>query len=257
MRISIGQLEPLLANARDFWLGYGSADWCDGDLALYRSGVPDAQLNGVLRLRSAGSAGSGGLDVAASAAAQRLDGVPWLWWAGQDSYPDLAADLLARGATEVETLPVMAVQLDRLSAVDPPPGLAIEKVQGPAALGEWVRCYAPSFGLPPDSTEAMARAEAARLDPPGILVRFAGRMDGHVVGTSALHDRHGVAGVYAVTTARDFRRQGIATALSAAALNLGRQWGLRTATLQATAQGEPVYRRMGFTTVSQYRLFRL
>jgi len=254
MTTAIDELEPQLANARDFWLGYGIADWCDGDLALYRSGVPDAQLNGVLRLRSAGS---GGLDEAVTAAAQRLDGVPWLWWAGLDSYPDLAADLLARGATEVETMPVMAVQLDQLSVFDEPPGLAIEEVQGPAALGEWVRCYAPSFGLPPDSAEAMVRVEAARLDPAGILVRLAGRMGGRIVGTAALHDRHGVAGVYAVSTARGFRRQGIATALSAAALNIGREWGLRIGTLQATPEGEPVYRQMGFTTVSRYRLFSL
>lgn len=39
-----------LANARDYWLGWGSADRSDGDLTFYRSGVAHPQLNGMLRV---------------------------------------------------------------------------------------------------------------------------------------------------------------------------------------------------------------
>ncbi|GAA4224836.1 hypothetical protein FHR32_006838 [Streptosporangium album] len=42
--------DPQLANARDYWLGWGSADRSDGDLTLYRSGVANPQLNGVPRV---------------------------------------------------------------------------------------------------------------------------------------------------------------------------------------------------------------
>lgn len=251
MAISIDDLEPQLANNRDYWLGYGGADRCDGDLVLYRSGVPDAQLNAVLRFRG------GELDAAVAVASRRMAGVPWLWWAGPDSDPELAAGLLARGATEVEVLPVMAVPLDQVAAFGGPPGLVISEVTESAALGEWVRAYAPSFGIPPAGAQAMAAIEAARPDPAGSLVRFAGRIDGRIAGTAALHDRHGVAGIYVVTTAAGFRRRGIGSALSAAALRAGRERGLRVGTLQATPDGAPVYRRMGFSTVARYRLFSL
>jgi ribosomal protein S18 acetylase RimI-like enzyme len=66
-----------------------------------------------------------------------------------------------------------------------------------------------------------------------------------------------VAGIYNVTTPPAYRRRGIGTALTAAALLAGRDRALRTGILQATAEGEPVYRRMGFTTVGEYRLMKL
>ncbi|HYY19492.1 MAG TPA: hypothetical protein VE864_11675, partial [Streptosporangiaceae bacterium] len=89
----IYDLEPQLANNRAFWLGYGAEDRQDNGLTLYRSGLPDPQLNGVLRVAP------GGLDRGCVPAAQRgLDGVPWLWWAGPDSDRELPAELLAYGA---------------------------------------------------------------------------------------------------------------------------------------------------------------
>ena len=55
-------LGPQLANIRSFWLGYGVEDRADGDLVLYRSGIGDDELNGVLRLppRRPGRAAAGG-----------------------------------------------------------------------------------------------------------------------------------------------------------------------------------------------------
>lgn len=47
------------------------------------------------------------------------------------------------------------------------------------------------------------------------------------------------------------------TALTLDALRIAREAGRRVVTLQASSQGEPVYRRIGFETVSRYRLFTL
>lgn len=240
-----------MASIREFWLGYGGEHRSAGDLTVFRSGMPDPQLNGVLRMRGRD------LDEALAQVSPRLAGVPWYWHAGPDSYPGLCADLLARGATEAEVMPLMTVPLDRVAAPEGPPGLVITELTGPAGLGEWVRCYTPSFGIPAEAAEAVGRMEAARPGPPGSLVRLAGRIGGQLVGTSALLDRHGVAGIYIVTTPAAHRRRGIGTALTAAALLAGRDRGLRTGILQATHDGVPVYRRMGFTTVGEYRLMTL
>ncbi|TFV29680.1 GNAT family N-acetyltransferase [Streptomyces sp. T1317-0309] len=51
------------------------------------------------------------------------------------------------------------------------------------------------------------------------------------------------------------RRRGIGGALTAAALQVGRERGMRLAALVASPAGEPLYRRFGFTTVSEYRIF--
>jgi ribosomal protein S18 acetylase RimI-like enzyme len=244
-------LEAAMASIRDFWLGYGGEHRSRGDLTVFRSGMPDPQLNGVLRMRG------GDLDEAIAQVSSRLAGVPWFWHAGPDSYPGLHAGLLARGATQAEMMPLMTVPLDRVAAPEGPPGLVISELTEPDELGEWVHCYAPSFGIPMEAAGAVEQMEATRADPPGSYLRLAGRIGGVLAGTAALYDRHGVAGIYIVTTPPAHRRRGIGTAMTAAALLAGRDRGLATGILQATHDGEPVYRRMGFTTVGQYRLMQL
>jgi len=250
----LADLGPQLANIRSFWLGYGVEDRADGDLVLYRSGLPDNELNGVLRLPHGDPAGP------LREAARRLAGVPWRIWAGPDSDPGLAAALLAAGATELHADPVMAISLGQAGApADWPagrlPGLDIAELAGPDELAGFVDCYGPSFGIPPDMLGTQLRAERGRQDLPGTLIRFTGRLDGTLAGTAVLLDRHGVAGLYVITVRPEFRRRGIGTALTAAALAAARDRGLPLATLHATPDGEPVYRRMGFTEVALYRHF--
>ena len=64
-----------------------------------------------------------------------------------------------------------------------------------------------------------------------------------------------VAGVYAVGTLRDARRQGVGTAATWAAVAAGRALGSETIVLQSSAMGFPVYEAMGFWTVVRYAIF--
>jgi ribosomal protein S18 acetylase RimI-like enzyme len=54
-----------------------------------------------------------------------------------------------------------------------------------------------------------------------------------------------------------FRNRGHGTAMSAAALAAARSAGATIATLQARDRARPIYERLGFATVSRYRLFTL
>src|SRR6201996_3900821 len=140
----IHDLEPQLAHNRAFWLGYGHEDRQDDVITLYRSGLADAQVNGVLRVAP------GQLDHGlVQGARRRLDGVPWTWWTGPDSDPGLPALLRDCGAELAQTAPKMAVDLDRVTAGEPVPGLAIREVAS-GELGAWVRAWGPSFGVPPE-----------------------------------------------------------------------------------------------------------
>ena len=244
-------LEPQLANCRDYWLGWGSAERMDGELTYYRSGIPDGQVNGVLSLRD-----SAKVEQSIAYAAERLAGVPWMWWVGPDSAPGVAAELTDHGAVRLGAMPVMTIRTDKVTPADGPSDLDIEVVGDADALKEWVRVFATSFGLPPEIHDDLLRSESERHDADRI-VRFIGRRAGQAVGTSLLYDAHGVAGVYVVATAEDQRRQGIGTALTTAALVEGRQRGLSVGTLQSSPSGYPVYQRMGFETVGEYELFQI
>ncbi|GAA4460165.1 GNAT family N-acetyltransferase [Phytohabitans houttuyneae] len=247
---SIYDVHPQLANLRAYKLGYGWAGRLDGVVTAYRSGVDHPMFNGILRV------GPGGLD-AALVEAGRLDGLPWLWWVGVDSYPELAADLRGRGATEVGPLAVMAVHVDRVTELPGPPDLLIDDVRDPGDLREWVAACADVCGMAPDLVDPMLAREAAHPAGGRTLARFAGRLDGRIVGTAALLDEAGVAGIHTVTTAEAYRRRGVAAALTGVALRITRWRGLKVATLQASDPGARVYRDMGFEQVAEYRMFRL
>ena len=59
----------------------------------------------------------------------------------------------------------------------------------------------------------------------------------------------GLAGIYDMGVAGDERRRGLGTALTLAALELGRTAGCAIATLNATPEGEVLYRQLGFRFV--------
>jgi len=61
--------------------------------------------------------------------------------------------------------------------------------------------------------------------------------------------RLGGAGIYDMGVAEDERRRGIGTALTLAALELARSQGCAVATLNATPDGELLYRTLGFRPV--------
>ncbi|WP_432041812.1 GNAT family N-acetyltransferase [Streptomyces cadmiisoli] len=248
---SMTDLMPQVANCRDYWLGWGADDRLEDSLSHYRSGLADPQLNGVLRLRSTHD-----VEGAMHQAGESLAGVPWMWWVGPDSAPDAAERLIGHGAVQVASVPIMAVDIDRLADPDVPTGLKVQTVDDADALAEWVRVYTPSFSFAPDLVDDILRVESGRPDASRI-VRLIGRLDGRAVGTALLYDAHAVAGVYVVTTLESHRRKGIGAALTAAALTMGRARGARIGTLQASSLGASVYDRMGFTAVAEYRLLRL
>ncbi|MEU4093212.1 GNAT family N-acetyltransferase [Streptomyces sp. NPDC026673] len=188
-------------------------------------------------------------------ARERLAGVPWWWWVGPDSPAGTSSALAECGAHEVTTIPVMVRPLDQaVDPMEPPAGLRIEAVTDDDRLPELVRTYSRSMGVAPILEPDIVRIESQRRDNADI-VRLAAVLEDRVVGTTVVIAAHDVAGIFLVHVAETHRRHGIGTALTAAALQVGQDRGMRLAALAASPAGEPLYRRFGFVDVAQYRLF--
>ena len=77
------------------------------------------------------------------------------------------------------------------------------------------------------------------------VVRDGTRIAGHVV----LHVEGATGGVYDMGVAPALRRRGYGTALTLAAVAAARELGCSSLTLNATGEGEPLYRGVGFESL--------
>ncbi|WP_433113755.1 GNAT family N-acetyltransferase [Micromonospora sp. CA-246542] len=244
---SIYDLQPQLAANRRYWTGWDGSE-PDTDLPIYRTGLPQGLLNGVLRVRNRP------LDDAVEEAMGQLAGSRWSWWVGADSDVGTAEGLFALGATQSSDMPVMAIDVTKVATYDTPRNLRIRPVTSKKEMQEYVRAYAGPLGFPDGPLDARVDRELDFTYPD--VVRLAAVIDGKTVGTCTLSLGTGVGALYSTTTDADYRRRGIATALILESLRIVRESGRRIVTLQASSDGEPVYRRIGFETVTRYRLFQ-
>ena len=83
--------------------------------------------------------------------------------------------------------------------------------------------------------------------PPAVHVSIA--VDGRIAGHAAMNPWRGVAGIYSMGVSPAHRRRGIGRALTIAACRIAAQRGCTHATLNATGEGELLYRAVGFQSL--------
>ena len=251
-----GPTASVFANFRQYLMGWDAESHPGPEVDQFRSGLATPQFNGVVRLRS-----TSGVGPAVAAVRRELADLPWWWWGGPDSPEDTAEALRRHGGQELAVLPVLArplghpVETFDATGHDGARGnLRVETVRDAERLEELVRTYRTSMGIAPGLEAEMVRIESQREDNADI-VRLAAVLDGRVVGSTVVINAHGVAGIFLVHVAEAHRRRGIGAALTFAALRTAQEMEMRSAALVASPAGEPLYRRFGFTTLSEYRLF--
>jgi GNAT superfamily N-acetyltransferase len=88
------------------------------------------------------------------------------------------------------------------------------------------------------------------------MVGVVGLVDGMPVSTASVALIDEIAYVALVATHPDHQRKGYAEAVMRGALDeSARVWGPRRTVLHATAAGQPVYRRMGYTDTIRFDAF--
>jgi hypothetical protein len=143
----------------------------------------------------------------------------------------------------------------RLPDAVPPAGIVLRPVVDDTTRGDYVdvltRSFTPSQGTPADVIEATFGSVDA-LHGPHLRAVVAYEGPAPVAGALVLVS-HGVAGVQYVGTVEGARGRGLGELVTRWVGNAGFDLGARIAALQASEMGEPVYRRMGYETVTRYR----
>jgi N-acetylglutamate synthase len=161
-----------------------------------------------------------------------------------------ASDAVARrlGFTAEEPIPAMAAGRQDLVRVPGPKG-HVTRISEPEGLAVAAAVAAAGFEAPPGSLDGLYAPGVAAS--PGCSVYLA-EVDGVPVSTAlSWHVGDGV-GIFNVATPPKYRGRGYGRAVTAKAVEDGFDAGADLAWLQASPLGEPVYRAMGFRTVSTY-----
>jgi ribosomal protein S18 acetylase RimI-like enzyme len=217
-------------------------------LVLSLTNLPDASLNAVAVEREPDDPARALADAEASF---RARGMPWFGVELERGvHPTVERAVRDAGLTLLFRRPALAVELEDLILADPPAGIAVEPVREEAELHGVRAVEVEAFGTAPGVAEG--------LIGPGLLRRpdaqlWCARGDGRIVGEAAGLLLQGTVGVFGVGVLEAARGRGVGAALTSAAARSFPEADL--AWLLPSELAEPLYRRLGFATVSMWEVW--
>ena len=159
----------------------------------------------------------------------------------EDAPENQAEILTAAGFVPGFSQSAMAGRLDQLKSFPKPEGEG--RLITPDELEEWKTAVATGFGREdfavPGLYEALYSIENVRI--------YGWFVDGKIVGTMMAVENGDIRGLHEGTVQPEFRRRGIITALILQGAKDFLPKGIRTASMQGSAMGTPIYESLGFT----------
>lgn len=181
----------------------------------------------------------------------RQKNLPFSWWvSNKEDAPELPLLLKEHGLRLKETNVGMYLHLDgekdSFSA-------QIKRVQGPQELQEFARIIS-EIGGPKDCYEKIYQPLPALLYQEGAPLEMYLLFDSvaNAISTGLLLFHANVAGIYYIATSPQHRKQGHASRMMKFLLNRAKDKGYNIAILAASAQGKPVYEKLGFKECCQF-----
>jgi ribosomal protein S18 acetylase RimI-like enzyme len=167
---------------------------------------------------------------------------------------DSATRLQEMGFTEFDAVPAMWLEGSpvRVRWGPPPSQLRIVRVQSPSELETFRRLLSKVFAIPDYEINLVLSGRALEIAPVQHYLAFMGT---EPVATASLVLSGPVPGIWNVGTLTEYRRQGIGAELMHHALAEAEALGHTANMLLASSDGVPLYRRLGYETVSMARMY--
>ncbi len=223
------------------------------DLVLVDSGLPTDTFNVVCRARLEPSRAAN--RIAAVIEHFETHGRPFSWWHGPGDTPaELPTLLQQAGLSPSEHETAMVRDLATLLARPAPlADLEMKVVRDDADLDAFAQVLAANWDPPDSCIGRFYRATAGRLFRKDAPVVFAIGLLGSVpVATAEVCLSRDAAGLYSVATLAAYRGRGLGGAMTDYVLRQAEQRGAAVAVLQASSDGERVYRRLGFRSIGRF-----
>ncbi len=183
-------------------------------------------------------------------------GMPFTWWFPPGTRGErFRRALEERGMPERCAPPAMFMAL-HASGDRPqlPSECAVRRAISPAEAGEWARSSLEGFGSGPEHQDSFSAYCSSLATPPFAepfrLLTL--RVGGNPGATALLSLTEGVAGIYYFSVLPAFRRRGLGRYLLSETLEEARRSGCRTAVLQASPMGYPLYESAGFAACGRF-----
>ncbi|MBE0411634.1 MAG: GNAT family N-acetyltransferase [Anaerolineales bacterium] len=226
-------------------------------IRILSPGIPNWLTNTVLRCRLNAEDADTAIDETIEYFQSK--GVKPYWRLCPGDLPaDLEPRLINKGFSLVDEQPAMVIDLAKLKQNNrTPDGFVIERIRDAATMKEkhgWISQFREGKSL---GTLLVDMFSGYGFDAASDWQHYLGVIGGKPVSWASVFYSTGVAGIYAVGTIPEARRQGIGSAITYRVLMDARQRGYRIGVLQSSQMGYNMYQKLGFETVFTIKTYTL
>lgn len=166
--------------------------------------------------------------------------------------PQAAQLLLPFNYVEYDSMPAMWLEGEPAPQPGPSPEVWITQVDTPVPLAAFRRILSSVFFLSINEVNLVLGERTLEIEHVRHYLAWVGNTP---VGTASLVLSNGVAGVWNVGTLSEYRHRGVAATLMHHILREARSIGYEASMLLASNEGQPLYDRLGYKTLSHVRVF--